>query len=38
LAGYWAARFELVVNVKIAKDLGMTIPDAILLRANEIID
>jgi putative ABC transport system substrate-binding protein len=32
------ARFELVVNLKIAKDLGMTIPEAILLRADEIID
>jgi putative ABC transport system substrate-binding protein len=30
------ARFELVVNLKIAKGLGMTIPGAILLRA--IID
>ena len=32
------ARFELVVNPKIAKGLGMTIPEAILLRADEIID
>jgi putative ABC transport system substrate-binding protein len=32
------ARFELVVNLKIAKGLGMTIPGAILLRADEIID
>ena len=38
LAGYWAARFELVVNLKIAKGLGMTIIEAILLRADEIID
>lgn len=46
LAGYWAAdlpierpaRFELVGNLKIAKGLGMTIPEAILLRADEIID
>lgn len=38
LAGYWAARLELVVNLKIAKGLGMTIPEAILLRADEIID
>jgi hypothetical protein len=36
LAGYWAARFELVVNLKIAKGLGMTIPEAILLRADEL--
>jgi putative tryptophan/tyrosine transport system substrate-binding protein len=32
------ARFELVVNLKSAKGLGMTIPEAILLRADEIID
>jgi ABC-type uncharacterized transport system substrate-binding protein len=31
-------RFELVVNLKIAKGFGMTIPEAILLRADEIID
>jgi putative tryptophan/tyrosine transport system substrate-binding protein len=28
------ARFELVVNLKIAKGLGMTIPEAILVRAD----
>ena len=32
------ARFELVVNLKIAKGLGTTILEVILLRADEIID
>ena len=30
-------KFELVVNLKTAKTLGITIPEAILLQANRVI-
>ena len=30
--------FDLVINMKTAKSLGIKIPDAILLRAEKVID
>ena len=31
-------KYEMVVNLKIAKALGLTVPQSILLRADEIIE
>jgi putative ABC transport system substrate-binding protein len=33
-----AIQFQIIVNLKVAREIGVTVPSSILLRANQVID